>query len=139
MSLFCTAPVYHRVKRSLITEWGDQLSSIGSAVNRYVQSNSTQRQRYHKDFALRQGRAIRKIRIPTEAEFRNSNLDPRFEFGPELRRRVLHSGNDFPLNRRQSGDDSPDYESRYGHLSISNCLLFIKKGSRINNYLVLST
>ena len=93
MSLFCTPPVpFKRGKRSLLSDWSQQLASIGSAIHEYVNSNST----------LRAERVARNA-----AAFRDANLDPDYEL---------------TFRRRQGGQaaqNSPDYESRsgYGHTS----------------------
>lgn len=93
MSLFCTPPVPKRGKRSLWSDWSQQLTSIGSAIQEYVNSNST----------LRSDRVARDA-----AAFRDANLDPDYELTS--------------FRRRQGGggvgvQGSPDYESRsgYGH------------------------
>ena len=94
MSLFCTPPVPKRGKRSLLSDSSQQLASIGTAVQQYVNSNSTERSaRVARDAAA----------------FRDANLDPDYEL---------------TFRRRQGGgvmtpQNSPDYESRsgYGHTS----------------------
>ena len=95
MSLFCTPPVSKRGKRSLLSDWTDQLTSIGTAFHQYLNLNSTER-------------ADRVVR--DAAAFRDANLDPDYEL--TFRRR---QGPTAGVVR----NNSPDYESRsgYGHTS----------------------